>query len=51
MILVFIDRLTSQPKADIQRRQIMNGEEYNVPSTIDDPVSLEDIEQLSQRNK
>lgn len=29
-------------------RQIMNGEEYMVPSTIDDPASLDDIKQLAE---
>ena len=29
-------------------RQIINGEEYIVPSTIDDPKSLEDIEQIAK---
>ena len=30
-------------------RQIFNGEEYVIPSTIDDPESLSEIEALSQR--
>ncbi|MDH5425906.1 MAG: propionyl-CoA synthetase [Gammaproteobacteria bacterium] len=30
-------------------RHIMNGEEYAMPSTIDDPASLQDIEQLANK--
>lgn len=30
-------------------RHIMNGEEYTMPATIDDPASLKDIEQLAQQ--
>ena len=46
-----VNRLPKTRSGKILRktiRHIMDGEEYIMPSTIDDPASLKDIEQLAK---